>query len=431
MTINATHDPSLKSWVVSANQPGTDFPIQNLPHGVFSREGEATRGGVAIGDQILDVKAALVAGLLEGEAAQAAGEPDLRRLMATEAGAVATLRARIQALLVAGAAEQARVELCLVPMAQAQLHMPTRPGAFTDYMTSAPHIAAARPARAEGKLPPCFWTLPIAYNSRASSVVVSGRPLERPHGQYRGAEGAEFGPTRALDYELEFACFISQPNALGAPIRLAEARRHIFGYCILNDWSARDVQYWESVLGPFQGKAFRSTISPWVVTAEALAPFRQAMPARPADAPLAPPHLIDAGNEVDGGLSIRFFAHLLTPQMRSKGATAAVLTDTWFSAGSWSFEQMITHHAIGGCNLETGDLISSGTLSGEELSSAACLVEITGGRVPVELPNGERRLWLEDGDELVMTARAEREGFVSIGFGACAGLVVPAVNFAP
>lgn len=431
MTINATHDPSLKSWVASANLPGTDFPIQNLPHGVFSREGEPPRGGVAIGDQILDIQAAFAAGLLAGEAALAAAAPDLRGLMALDAAAVSALRKQVQGLLATDAVQQAQVAACLLPMAQAQLHMPTKPGAFTDYMTSAPHIAAARPARAEGKLPSCFWTLPIAYNSRASSVVASGRPLERPHGQYRGAEGAEFGPTRALDYELEFACFISEPNPLGAPIRLADARRHIFGYCILNDWSARDVQYWESVLGPFQGKAFRSTISPWVVTAEALAPFRQAMPARPADAPMAPPHLVDAGNEADGGLAIRFFAHLRTPQMRSDGSPPAVLTDTWFSASSWSFEQMITHHAIGGCNLETGDLISSGTLSGEALSSAACLVEITGGRVAVELPNGERRLWLEDGDELLMTARAERDGYVPIGFGSCAGLVVPALNLIP
>ncbi|WP_312166787.1 fumarylacetoacetate hydrolase family protein [Phenylobacterium sp.] len=431
MTVNATHDPNLKSWVTSANLPDTDFPIQNLPHGVFSQGSEAPRGGMAIGDQILDIKAALAAGLLRGAAAQAAAEPDLRELMGTDTQAVSALRVEVQALLAMGATEQEGVQPCLVPMARAQLHMPTKPGAFTDYMTSAPHIAAPRPARPQGVLPPCFWTLPIAYNSRASSVVVSGRPLERPHGQYRGSEGAEFGPTRALDYELEFACFISQPNGLGTPIRLADARRHVFGYCLLNDWSARDIQYWESVLGPFQGKAFRSTISPWVVTAEALAPFRQAMPARPADAPRAPPHLVDAANEADGGLAIRFFAHLRTPQMRSEGAPAAVLTDTWFSAGAWSFEQMITHHAIGGCNLETGDLISSGTLSGEALASAACLVEITGGRVPIGLPNGESRLWLQDGDELVMTARAEREGFVPIGFGVCAGEVVPAVAFVP
>ena len=212
---------------------------------------------------------------------------------------------------------------------------------------------------------------------------------------------------------------------------MVDARDHIFGYCLLNDWSARDIQHWESVLGPFQAKAFRTTISPWVVTSEALAPFRRPMPARPSDAPRPPPHLRDPANEADGGLSIRFLAELRTAEMRRNRASPAVLTDTWFSAGAWSFEQMIVHHAIGGCNLETADLLSSGTLSGEELSSAACLGEITGGRAPIELPNGEKRLWLEDGDELVLRARAEREGFVSIGFGSCAGEVAPSVAFTP
>lgn len=429
MSLNATHDPSLRSWVASANDPDTDFPIQNLPHGVFSPDGDAPRGGVAIGDQILDLRAAAAAGLFTGpaaETAQAAFEPDLRRLMGMEAGAVSGLRARIQSLLAAEAPERALVEPCLTPMAGAQMHMPTRPGAFTDFMTSASHIAAARPGRPEGELPPCFWTLPIAYNSRASSVVVSGRPVERPQGQYRGRDGARVGPTRALDFELEFACFIGAPNPLGEPVPLADARRRIFGYCLLNDWSARDVQVWESVLGPFLAKAFRSTISPWVVTSEALAPFRQPMPARPEGTPPAPHYL---AGEADGGLAIRFLAQLSTSRMRAEGAQAATLTDTAFSASSWSFEQMIAHHTVGGCNLETGDLLSSGTLSGPELSSAACMSEITGGRVPLNLPNGETRLWLEDGDRLLIRGRAVREGFVSIGFGDCVADVAPAVEF--
>jgi len=434
MTINATHDPSLKSWVASANDADTDFPIQNLPHGVFSRPGEAPRGGVAIGDQILDMAAAVAAGLFDADLegiANAAAASTLNGLMASDPAALSALRTRLQALLTLGATEQDAVTRCLVAAADAQMHLPAAIGAFTDYMTSAPHIAAARHDRPEGKLPPCFWSLPIAYNSRASSVVASDHVVERPLGQSGSDAGAVFGPTRAMDYELEFACFIGRGNALGRPIRLADARDHIFGYCLLNDWSARDVQRWESVLGPFQAKAFRTTISPWVVTAEALAPFREPMPARPADAPQPPPHLTNATHDADGGLAIRFRAELRTAAMRARGEAPAVLSDTCFANGSWSFEQMVAHHAIGGCNLQTGDLVSSGTLSGVALSSAGCLAEITAGRFPVALPDGDKRLWLEDGDELTLRGRAERVGFTPIGFGACRGVVSPAVDFQP
>ncbi|HEY8572272.1 fumarylacetoacetase [Phenylobacterium sp.] len=431
--LNGTHEAGRRSWIEAANGD-TDFPLQNLPHGVFSRGG-ARRGGVAIGDMILDMAAALDAGLFRAElldVARAAAAPELNSLLESAPDAVAALRVRIQQLLEKGAPEQGRVSELLVPMSEAELHLPARIGAFTDFMTSAPHIAGSRPARPEGgKLPPCFWSLPIAYNSRASSVVVSGTPLERPHGQYPVEGEARFGPTRSLDFELEFACVIGPGNRLSQPIRLDDARAHIFGYCLLNDWSARDFQWWESVLGPFQAKAFRTTVSPWIVTAEAMAPFRKPLPPRPGDAPRPPVHLHSAANDAEGGLAIRFEAHLLTSAMREAGAKPFRLTDTSFDAGSWSFEQMVTHHAIGGCNLEPGDLLSSGTLSDEALESAGCLVERTGGRVPVELANGETRLWLEDGDELVITGRAEREGFRPIGFGPCAGRVIPAVAFTP
>ncbi len=432
MAINDTHDPSLQSWVASANSPDGDFPIQNLPHGVFSTADGPARGGIAIGDQVLDMQAAAGAGLFDSAgkavagAAAAAGEADLRRLMATDAETRMALRRQVQALLRVDSPLRPQVAPYLVPMALVRMHMPVRPGAFTDFMTSAPHIAAARPARAQGTLPPCFHTLPIAYNSRASSVVESGRPVERPLGQHHDGTAVVFAPTRALDYELEFACLIAGGNPLGTPITMQQARQHIFGYCLLNDWSARDVQMWESVLGPFQAKAFRTSISPWVVTAEALAPFRKPMPARPADAPPLPEHLFDAGNQADGGLAIRFVARLRTPRMQDAAEPGAVLTDTDFDSSSWSFEQMIVHHAIGGCNLEPGDILSSGTLSGIDLSSAACMAEITGGRVPVAVGPAEQRLWLEDGDELAMTARASREGYVAIGFGECAGRVLPA-----
>ncbi|CAN7608544.1 fumarylacetoacetase [Phenylobacterium sp. LjRoot164] len=437
MTINATHDPRLKSWVASANSADTDFPIQNLPHGVFTRRGETPRGGVAIGDQILDIRAAIEAGLFEQagpgvrDAAAAAAEPQLNRLMAMEGGVLSELRGALQALLAEGSADRARAQACLASQAESTVLLPARIGAFTDFMTSAPHIAAARPGRAQGVLPPCFWTLPIGYNSRASSIVASGQKVERPLGQYAVKGGrAGFGPARALDFELEFACYIGLGNVLGQPIHLSQARRQIFGYCVLNDWSARDVQVWESVLGPFQAKAFRTTVSPWVVTSEAMAPFRQPLPARPADAPNPPPHLAEADG-VDGGLALRLQARLRTAAMRKVGDAPVLLSDTSFDASAWSFEQMITHHAIGGCNLETGDLLSSGTLSGEPLESAACLAEITGGRAAFELANGERRLWLEDGDEIWLSARAEREGFASIGFGQCRGEIAPAVEFIP
>ncbi len=339
------------------------------------------------------------------------------------------LRARLQMLLGASSSMRPRLEPCLVPLDAAELCLPARIGAFTDFMTSPAHIAGPRPARPEGgKLPPCFWSLPIAYNSRASSVAVSGVPVQRPLGQYPVDRAVRLAPTQSLDYELEFACYVGEGNRLGQPIRLADARRHIFGYCLLNDWSARDVQWWESVLGPFQAKAFRTTVSPWIVTAEAMAPFRRPMPDRPHGVPSPPPHLAAPAGD-DGGLSLRLMASLRTAGMRRAGRDGFVLSDTRFAHGAWSFEQMVTHHAIGGCNLQTGDLISSGTISGPELASAGCLVEITGGRVPVELPGGEQRLWLEDGDEVTLTARAEREGFVPIGFGVCRAEVAPAVAF--
>lgn len=431
MTINATHDPAKKSWVATANEPGTDFPLQNLPYGVYSPPGEEPRGCVAIGDQVLDMRLALQSHLFgtgEVAAARAAAEPRLNRLMGIDRAGLSALRQRIQALLELNSPDRQQVEACLFPLRAAKLELPARPGAFTDFMTSAPHIQARRPSREQGALPPCFWHLPIAYNSRASSVTVSGRPVERPYGQFSIEDRVEFGPTQALDYELEFACFIGGGNELGRPIGLDDANDHIFGYCILNDWSARDVQAWESVLGPFLAKAFRTTISPWVVTHEALAPFRQSMPARPSGAPSPPAYLQSRLNDASGGMSVRFQAMIRTPRMVRSGSAPAVLSDTTLANAAWSFAQMVAHHTIGGCNLESGDILSSGTLSGSELSSAGCLLEITGGKAPVVLPNGEARNYLEDHDEISMSARAERDGFVSIGFGECVARVAPAVR---
>ena len=431
--LNATHDPALKSHVAAANAEGADFPIQNLPHGVFRRGDMPPRGAVAIGDQLLDMRALMESGLLQGaqETAAAAAEPELNRLMAMPANALSALRAELQRLLAAGSPAREGVSACLIPLDQVRMELPAQIGAFTDYMTSAPHIAAARPAKPEGRLPPCFWSLPIAYNSRASSITPSGRDVERPWGQYAAEGEVQFGPSVALDYELEFGCFVGEGNALGAPIPLGEARRHIFGYCLVNDWSARDFQMWESVLGPFQAKSFRTSISPWVVTAEAIAPFRKPLPARPEGVGPPPPHLYNAQHDADGGLAIGITAAIHTARMRKTGAPPQVITRTAFDAGAWSFEQMLTHHAIGGCNLRPGDLLGSGTLSGEALESAACMAEMTGGRVPVRLDDGEERLWLHDDDEIIFRARAERPGYVGIGFGTCTARILPAVPFQP
>jgi fumarylacetoacetase len=314
-------------------------------------------------------------------------------------------------------------------MAEATLHMPAHVRAFTDYMTSAYHVAAGRPGRPERPLQEVFKYLPIAYNSRASSIMPSGRKVERPHGQFPTPDGVIFGPSRALDFELEFAFYVSKGNALGQPVKLDDAHDHIFGYCLLNDWSARDIQRWESVLGPFQAKAFRSCVSSWVVTAEALAPFRVAAPERAEGDPAPLPHMDSAKDRKDGHLAVKLDAFIRSAKMRAAGTAPHRVTDSHFKYSYWTFGQMLVHHAVGGCNLETGDIISSGTVSGPGVENAACMAEITGGSVPVTLPGGETRLWLQDGDEVIFKGRAEREGYVSIGFGDCAGEIAPPVKY--
>lgn len=422
---DATHDPALASWVASANDPAGDFPIQNLPLGIFDRPGEAPRGGVAIGEAILDLRAAKEAGLIGGPAAEAACEPTLNRLMAMGRGACAALRRQVSALLADGAAAASLAERILVPMRQARMRLPARVANFSDFMASYDHCARLGVRRdPQNPLPQAFRHLPVAYHSRASSVRVSGEPVTRPNGQWRGEDGRmRFGPTEALDYELELAIWIAGENALGEPVPMSRAPERIFGYGLLNDWSARDIQRWEMPpLGPFLAKSLSTTVSPWIVTAEALAPFE--VPAPPQDPP-ALPHLDSAWNRANGALAIRMTAAILTPRMRAEGAAPCVLTETQFARMYWTPAAMVTHHASNGCNLLPGDLLGSGTVSGPEETARACLAEI-GLTGPVVLPNGEMRRWLQDGDEIILRARAEAPGAVAIGFGECRAIITPA-----
>ena len=419
-----THDPALRSRIASANVPGSEFPIQNLPFGIFSTAGTAPRLGVAIGDSILDLPKAAAAGLLgilDGAVAAAIGASTLNPLMALDNQVAGALRWRISAAL----GESAVAPPPLVPIAAATLQLPAAIGDFTDFFTSLDHtLRGGRLRSPDQALPDAFPWLPIAYHSRASSVRVSGEPVTRPLGIRRGTTGAvTFGPSAALDFELEFAAFIGPGNPLGQPIPLARAADSLFGFCLLNDWSARDIQRFESVpLGPFLAKSFSTTISPWVVTTAALAPFRCAPAPRPAGAPVPLPHLADPTDQTAGQFDIALEAWLRPP-----GGTPARIVATNPRHLYWTLAQMLTHHASNGCNLRPGDLLGTGTVSGPDDDQRACLAEITeGGRVPLHLVDGTTRTFLEDGDEIILTARARREGFVPIGFGECRAIVAPA-----
>jgi fumarylacetoacetase len=317
----------------------------------------------------------------------------------------------------------------LVPMTDARLVLPAQIGSFTDFLTSIYHTErGGRVTRPDSPIPPPFRHLPIAYNGRATSVRASGEDVRRPNGQWRRADGTvQFGPCEQLDFELEVGMFVGRGNALGEPVAIDDATSHMFGYCLLNDWSARDIQRWESALGPFLGKSLSTTISCWVVTAEALAPFRAPAFPRPPGDPAPLPYLHGTADQAQGGLDLTLEAYLETPRMRRERAAPARITRTNFIHMYWTFAQMLTHHMSNGCNLRPGDLLGSGTASGPLDENRACLSEITGrGAHSFALPNGESRIFLEDGDEVIFRARAERAGFVQIGFGECRARVVSA-----
>ncbi|MEO7159609.1 MAG: fumarylacetoacetase [Polaromonas sp.] len=434
-TLNETHDPALRSWVESANQATSDFPVQNLPFAVFRRQGssEVFRGGVAIGKQILDLAAAAAAGVFSAEAApavQAGAQNTLNDLMALGQPAWSALRLALSRALRTGAVEEAQLAACLVPQHEAEFAVPARIGDYTDFYTSLYHATnIGRQFRPDNPLLPNFKWIPIGYHGRASSIGVSGQAFPRPLGQTLppGATEPMFGPCKRLDYELEMGVFMGSGNALGEPIPISEAEASVFGLCLLNDWSARDIQAWEyQPLGPFLSKNFATTISPWIVTLEALAPYRVPF-TRPDSDPQPLPYLDAPANWAQGALDVQLEVLLQTQVMREVGQAAARLTRTNYRHAYWTVAQMVAHHTVNGCNLQAGDLLGTGTLSGPTLDEAGALIELTvGGKQPLTLPNGQTRTYLEDGDAVVLRGWCEKAGAARIGFGECLGLVLPA-----
>ncbi|MGB3071456.1 MAG: fumarylacetoacetase [Ottowia sp.] len=433
--LNETHDPALKSWVESANGGQTDFPIQNLPFAIFRRRGtqESWRGGVAIGDQIVDMAAALKAGVFEGgalPAAQAAAEPTLNHLMGLGTQPLSRLRGALSKALRQGSSHEAALKACLVPQSEAEYDLPARIGDYTDFYTSVHHATnIGKQFRPDNPLLPNYKWVPIGYHGRSSSIGVSGQSFKRPRGQVKPpeAEVPQVKPSARMDIELEMGILIGQCNELGDAIPIEQAESHIFGLVLFNDWSARDIQPWEyQPLGPFLAKNFASTISPWVVTMEALAPFRAAF-AHPESDPQPLPYLSSAANSAAGGLDIQLEALIETPKMREAKAAPARITLTNYRHAYWTAGQMVAHHTVNGCNLQPGDLLGTGTLSGPTLDQACALIELTsGGKNPIQLANGETRTWLEDGDTVVLRGWCEKPGAVRIGFGECVGTVLPA-----
>lgn len=421
------------SWVAEANHADCDFPLDNLPFGLFcERDGDDLAVGLAIGDRVLDLVQAGKLGLIadHGELQQCVAERSLNPLFGLGNEAAARLRAQAIGLLAEGAAQRRAVEPCLRPLAGIRLAVPFNVGDYTDFLASYHHaFNVGSLYRPDNPVLPNFTSMPIAYHGRASSVVTSGEPVFRPQGLFKASHGDTqpmFGHTRKLDYELEFGVFIGKGNARGAAIGVDEAQSHIAGVCLLNDWSARDVQAWETQpLGPFLGKNFCTTISPWVVTMEALAPYRAAL-GRDPDAPPAFGYLSSSADAANGAFEIHAQVRLLTAAMAREGLPPAVISQSLLSRDSyWTFAQMIAHHTVNGCNLRTGDLLGTGTLSGPTPGTEGSLLELTrGGKQPLVLPNGEQRVFLEDGDELRLSAYCQREQGPRIGFGECAGRIV-------
>ncbi|MGA8706755.1 MAG: fumarylacetoacetase [Steroidobacteraceae bacterium] len=433
--MNATHDPELTSWVETANAPGSDFPIQNLPYGVFRRAGsrEPLRGGVAIGDSILDLGGAAERGAFEGPARDLAAlgsQSSLNALMAAGPEAQGELRRALSRALRADSPLRASLQSALVPQAAATLSLPAHIGDYTDFYSSIHHATAVgRLFRPDQPLMPNYRWLPVAYHGRSSSLAVSPQSFPRPMGQRLppGAEQPLFDRSQRLDYELELGVFIGRGNELGTRIDMDVAESHIFGLCLLNDWSARDLQAWEyQPLGPFLGKNFATTLSPWIVTLEALEPYRVPW-RRAADdtQPLA--YLRSEAALAAGAFDIQLEVLIETAAMRSAGQPPTRLSSSSFRHAYWTLAHMIAHHTVNGCNLRSGDLIGTGTQSGPEPAEAGSLLELsTGGKHPIELPNGEQRRFLEDGDCIIMRGICERPGAARIGFGEVRGTVQPA-----
>jgi fumarylacetoacetase len=426
VSLDETHDPSRVSWVSGA-QPGSDFPIQNLPLGIFSETKGRRRPGVAIGDYILDLSA--IADLLDEDWREDLARPVLNAWLARGPDSGRELRRCLSELL---SDERYRddVEPQLIGQSEVRMHVPCIVGDYTDFYVGIHHATnVGKQFRPDNPLLPNYKYVPIGYHGRASSVRPSGEAVIRPSGQRKApdADTPEFGPSRRLDYELELGMWVGQGNELGCPIPIGEAADHIAGYCLLNDWSARDLQAWEyQPLGPFLAKNFLTSVSPWIITNDALKPFRMAMPPRPSGDPQPLAYLDDPADRENGALGIRLEVTLSTEKMRQGGLAAHILSRGSADAAMyWSAAQIIAHHSCNGCNLQPGDLIGTGTLSTEDDGGLGSLLEISrGGKQPIDLASGETRSFLEDGDELTLKAWCEREGAVRIGFGECVGRIV-------
>lgn len=437
--MNQTHDPSRKSWVESAHGH-PDFPIQNLPFGVFRRRGsgDPPGGGVAIGDQILDLAAALQFGGFTGaaaEAAEAGAAPSLNSLMALGRDHWSALRGQISALLAqdgpAIRGDRRLGERILVPMADAELLLPAGIGDYTDFYASVHHATnVGSMFRPDNPLLPNYKWVPIGYHGRASSIVPTGTPVRRPEGQLKDASEPSpvFAPSQALDYEMEVGCFVGRGNLLGQPVPIETAEEHLFGLCLVNDWSARDIQTWEyQPLGPFLAKNFATTISAWVVTFEALEPFRIPPYQRPSGDPSPLPYLDSQATRERGGVDLTLEVSLRTAAMRAAGLPPHQVSRSRMGDLYWTLGQMFAHHTSNGCNLQPGDLFATGTISGPGRDARGCLLELTWrGTEPLLLPTGENRKFLQDGDEVIMRGYCERPGTTRIGFGECRGVIVAA-----
>ena len=424
---------ALKSWVESANQPDTDFPLANLPYGVFWGEG-AVHIGVAIGDQILDLRRCARARLLEGlpqPVMYACTASQLNSLMGLGPDAWAALRRRITELLAEGVSEDVRLRVAALLIAQsdAVMRLPAEIGDYTDFYASIYHATrVGKLFRPDNPLLPNYKYVPIGYHGRASSIVVSGTDVCRPHGQTKAATAAEptFGPSRSLDYELEVGMFVGQGNPLGQPIPIDQAEQHIFGLCLVNDWSARDIQSWEyQPLGPFLAKNFATTISPWIVPMEALKPYRVPVATRPDGDPSPLPYLVSS-DSVPAAVDLTLEVFLQSEQMRKAGFKPVQLSKGNLRDLYWSLAQLLTHHASSGCNLRRGDMLATGTVSGPEQGSEGCLLEMKHRAEPLGLPTGETRTFLEDGDQVIFRGYCQAPGLPRIGFGECMGRIVPA-----
>jgi fumarylacetoacetase len=438
MPLNETHDPQLRSWVESANQKGCDFPIQNLPFGVFRVPGNPHlfRVGVAIGDQMVDLTAAHASSIFNGAGplaqatAQACCAPTLNMFMALGPVAWSALRLALSRALREGAPQQTVLKTCLVPQAGVEFAVPAHIGDYTDFYTSVHHATnIGKLLRPDNPLLPNYKWIPIGYHGRSSSIGISGQQVRRPLSQVMrpGATEPVLAPSARLDYELEVGIFIGQGNPLGKPIPIAQAEQHVFGMCLFNDWSARDVQGWEyQPLGPFLSKNFASTVSPWIVTMEALIPFRQPWSRLTTD-PQPLPYLDSSELRQCGAIDIELEVLIQSETMRNQGMAEHRLSHSNFRDAYWSVSQMVAHHTVNGCNLQPGDLLGSGTQSGPGEEEAGSLMELSkGGKQPLTLPSGESRTFLEDGDTVIFRGACTAPGAVRIGFGEVRGTLLPA-----